>query len=94
MFQYRWLSALENDNLATQAQVLANKAYTEGSEKTQYVIKQIEIPYQKRKIIANLHLPRTDKQLPVVMVSAGLDSLQTDMWRLFRNHLAPKTLRC
>ena len=83
---------LKNDNLATQAQVLANKAYTEGSEKTQYVIKQIEIPYQKRKIIANLHLPRTDKQLPVVMVSAGLDSLQTDMWRLFRNHLAPKDI--
>jgi esterase FrsA len=83
---------LKNDNLAIQAQVLANKAYTEGSEKTKYVVKQIEVPYQKRKIIANLHLPRTDKQLPVVMVSAGLDSLQTDMWRLFRNHLAPKDI--
>ena len=47
---------LKNDNLAMQAQVLANKAYTQGAEKTQYVIKQIEVPYQKRKIIANLHL--------------------------------------
>ncbi|PFG46153.1 esterase FrsA [Vibrio sp. ES.051] len=83
---------LKNDNLALQAQVLANKAYSDGAEKTQYTIKQIEVPYQNRKIIANLHLPRTDKQLPVVMVSAGLDSLQTDMWRLFRNHLAPKDI--
>ncbi len=81
---------LKNDNLALQAQVLANKAYSEAAEKTQYTIKQIEVPYQNRKIIANLHLPRTDKQLPVVIVSAGLDSLQTDMWRLFRNHFAPK----
>ncbi|WP_321279099.1 esterase FrsA [Vibrio sp.] len=83
---------LKNDNLALQAQVLANKAYSEGAEKTQYTIKQIEVPYQNRKIIANLHLPRTDKQLPVVMVSAGLDSLQTDMWQLFRHHFAPKDI--
>ncbi len=83
---------LKNDNLALQAQVLANKAYSEASEKTHYTIKQIEVPYQNRKIIANLHLPRTDKQLPVVMVSAGLDSLQTDMWRLFRNRLAPRDI--
>jgi esterase FrsA len=83
---------LKNDNLALQAQVLANKAYSEAGEKTKYTIKQIEVPYQNRKIIANLHLPRTDKQLPVVMVSAGLDSLQTDMWRLFRNRLAPRDI--
>lgn len=83
---------LKNDNLALQAQVLANKAYSDGAEKTKYTIKQIEVPYQNRKIIANLHLPRTDKQLPVVMVSAGLDTLQTDMWRLFRNHLAPRDI--
>ncbi|MGY0617281.1 esterase FrsA [Vibrio sp. FJH11] len=83
---------LKSDNLALQAQVLANKAYSEAAEKTKYTIKQIEVPYQNRKIIANLHLPRTDKQLPVVMVSAGLDSLQTDMWRLFRNRLAPRDI--
>ncbi|GAJ71994.1 LOW QUALITY PROTEIN: fermentation/respiration switch protein [Vibrio sp. JCM 18904] len=83
---------LKNDNLASQAQVLANKAYSDGAEKTKYTIKQIEVPYQNRKIIANLHLPRTDKQLPVVMVSAGLDTLQTDMWRLFRNRLAPRDI--
>ena len=83
---------LKDDNLARQAQLLANKAYTEGAKKTRYTIKQIEVPFEKHKILVNLHLPRTDKQLPVVMVSGGLDSLQTDMWRLFRNHLAPKDI--
>ncbi|MDF2154967.1 esterase FrsA [Vibrio sp. CAU 1672] len=81
---------LKNDNLALQAQVLANKAYSAAAEKSHYTIKRIEVPYQNRKIAANLHLPHTDKPLPVVMVSAGLDTLQIEMWRLFRDYLAPK----
>ncbi|MCC2523168.1 esterase FrsA [Vibrio coralliilyticus] len=83
---------LKNDNLATQAQVLASNAYTEASKKTKYIVKQIEIPYQSKRIIAHLHLTKTDKPQPVVMVSAGLDSLQTDMWKLFRDHLAKKDI--
>ncbi|NOH52466.1 esterase FrsA [Vibrio coralliilyticus] len=83
---------LKNDNLATQAQVLASNAYTEASKKTKYIVKQIEIPYQTKRIIAHLHLTKTDKPQPVVMVSAGLDSLQTDMWKLFRDHLAKKDI--
>ncbi|ARC92966.1 hypothetical protein B6A42_14035 [Vibrio coralliilyticus] len=83
---------LKNDNLATQAQVLASNAYTEASKKTKYIVKQIEIPYQNKRIIAHLHLTKTDKPQPVVMVSAGLDSLQTDMWKLFRDHLAKKDI--
>ncbi|GAL33091.1 fermentation/respiration switch protein [Vibrio maritimus] len=80
---------LKNDNLALQAQVLANNAYNEAAKHTSHIIKQVEIPYQNRRIIANLHLVSTDKPQPVVIVSAGLDSLQTDMWRLFRDYLAP-----
>ncbi|AXN31371.1 esterase FrsA [Vibrio coralliilyticus] len=83
---------LKNDNLATQAQVLASNAYTEASKKTKYIVKQIEVPYQNKRIIAHLHLTKTDKPQPVVMVSAGLDSLQTDMWKLFRDHLAKKDI--
>lgn len=78
---------LKNDTLALQAQVLANNAYLEAAKKSKYVIKPIEIPFEKSKITAHLHLPDTDKPYPVVIVSAGLDSLQTDMWRLFRDHL-------
>ncbi|MGF1773928.1 esterase FrsA [Vibrio wakamikoensis] len=80
---------LKNDNLALQAQVLANNAYNEAAKHTSHIIKQVEIPYQNRRITANLHLVSTEKPQPVVIVSAGLDSLQTDMWRLFRDYLAP-----
>lgn len=83
---------LKNDSLSRQAQVLANTAYSEAAKQTKYVIKQIEVPYKNKKIIANLHLSKTDKPQPVVIVSAGLDSLQTDMWRLFRDHLAKRDI--
>ncbi|WP_341658742.1 esterase FrsA [Vibrio sp.] len=83
---------LKNDNLASQAQILASNAYSEAAKKTRYIIKKLEIPYQNKRIIAHLHLTSTDKPQPVVMVSAGLDSLQTDLWRLFRNHLAAKNI--
>jgi len=39
-----------------------------------------------------LHVTNTDKPRPVVIVSCGLDSLQTDMWRLFRDFLAEKDI--
>ncbi|MEH0665345.1 esterase FrsA [Vibrio scophthalmi] len=81
---------LKNDTLAAQAQVLAGNAYEEAAKQTKYTVKRLEIPHQNKKIVAHLHLTRTDEPQPVVMVSAGLDSLQTDMWRLFRDHLAKK----
>ncbi|RJX71737.1 esterase FrsA [Vibrio sinensis] len=83
---------LKNDNLALQAQVLAHKAYDEAAKKTKYIIKQLDIPYEGKRIKAYLHLTSTEKPQPVVIVSAGLDSLQTDMWRLFRDHLAKKNI--
>ncbi|TMX31962.1 esterase FrsA [Vibrio sp. Hep-1b-8] len=83
---------LKNDRLATQAQVLASNAYTEATKKTGFIVKRIEVPYQKKSIVAHLHLTSTEKPQPVVMVSAGLDSLQTDLWSLFRDHLAKKNI--
>ncbi len=83
---------IKNDNLAIQAQVLANTAYTEATKKTKYIVKRIEVPYQNKRIIAHLHLTQTDKPQPVIMVSAGLDSLQTDLWRLFRDHFAKRNI--
>ena len=79
---------LKNDNLALQAQVLANKAYSEAAKLTKYIVKQLDFNYQNKKFSGYLHLTNTDKPHPVVIVSAGLDSLQTDMWRLFRDYLA------
>ncbi|WGV99685.1 esterase FrsA [Vibrio sp. YMD68] len=83
---------LKNDNLSLQAQVQANAAYSEAAKKSKFVVKRIEVPYGKRKIIANLHATNTLQPQPVIIVSAGLDSLQSDMWRLFRDHLAPKNI--
>lgn len=80
---------IRGDNLASQAQVLANRAYEEASEKSKYVFKQLKVPYKGKTIEANLHLPHTERPLPVVIVCGGLDSVQTDMWKLFLDYLAP-----
>jgi esterase FrsA len=83
---------LKNDTLAIQAQAMANVAYGEAASLSSYVIKQLEFPYKNKKIVAHLHLSDTERPHPVVIVSAGLDSLQTDMWRLFRDYLAKRNI--
>ncbi len=83
---------LKGDNLAIQAQVLANSAYVEAMQASRYITRQINVPFQGKNIQVNLHLPHTKRPLPVVIVSAGLDSLQTDMWRIFRDYLAEKEI--
>ncbi|PWI34504.1 esterase FrsA [Vibrio albus] len=83
---------LKNDNLASQAQVLASNAYDEVIKHSSYVIKQIDFPFQGKKIHTYLHLPHTEEPLPVVVVGAGLDSLHSDLWKLFRDYLAPNNI--
>lgn len=80
---------LKGDNLAIQAQVLANAAHDEAMKHTPYITRCFEVPYQGKKIKANLHIVSTDKPQPIVMVGTGLDSLKTDLWRIFRDYLAP-----
>lgn len=74
---------LKGDSLALQAQLLANKAYEQAMDESGYILKKLDVPYEGKKIAANLHLPHTERPLPVVIVCAGIDSLQTDLWRLF-----------
>lgn len=83
---------LKNDNLAKQSENLANTAYEMAAKHTQYTIKRLEFPFQNKKIVGHLHLTNTETSKPVVIVSAGLDSLQTDMWRLFRDYLAKRDI--
>ncbi|PJC86495.1 esterase FrsA [Vibrio sp. HA2012] len=80
---------LKGDSLALQAQALASTAYDEVGKHSRYVIKQVEVPFEGKKIRAYLHLPHTKEPLPVVVVGAGLDSLHSDLWKLFRDYLAP-----
>ena len=83
---------IKGDNLATQAQLLANQAYDMAAKETTHRIEKIQVPYEGKKITCYLHLPSTEKPLPVVIVSSGMDSLQTDMWRLYRDFLAPNNI--
>lgn len=83
---------LKDDSLSIQAQALSNAAYEEGARKTSYVIKKLEFPYKKGNIVGHLHLSHTNEPQPVVIVSSGLDSLQTDIWRLFRDFLAHRNI--
>ncbi len=83
---------LKNDSLAIQAQVLASNSYAEAAKRSRYVIKKLEFPYQNRKIIAHLHMKNTDEPHPVVIVCAGLDSLQTDVWCLFRDYFVKRNI--
>ncbi|MDA9557929.1 esterase FrsA [Vibrio sp.] len=83
---------IKGDNLALQSQVLAHKTYLQAIEATKHVVKTIEVPYKGKRIQCFLHLPHTERPLPVVIVSGGLDSLQTDMWRLYRDYLAKEEI--
>ncbi len=83
---------LNNDSLAIQARALAVSAYEEAAEKTHYLVKKLEFPYKNKKIVAHLHVANTDEPRPVVILSCGLDALQTDMWRLFRDFLAKRNI--
>ncbi|WED21293.1 esterase FrsA [Vibrio sp. JC009] len=83
---------IRGDNLALQAQSLASTAYDEAMKSSKYVTKKVDIPYKGKKIQAILHLPHTNRPLPVVLLATGLDSLQTDMYRIFRDYLAPKEI--
>jgi esterase FrsA len=83
---------LKSDSLSIQAQALANATYHEAMEKTSYIVKRLEFPFKNKNIVAHLHLSHTERPQPVVMISAGLDSLQTDMWRIFRDYLAKRDI--
>lgn len=83
---------LNNDSLAIQSRALAVTAYEEAADKTQYLVKKLEFPYKNKKIVGHLHVANTDEPRPVVILSCGLDALQTDMWRLFRDFLAKRNI--
>lgn len=80
---------LKNDELADQAQLLGNMAYREAGKLFPVPLKELSIPFGNKHIQGYLHLPRTDKPLPLVMISGGIDSLQTDFIQFYLKRLAP-----
>ena len=81
---------LKGDELSIPAQVLAYSNYRESFKfSDNYLLKEINVPFQGKDVKCYLHLPHTDTILPVVIVSSGLDTLQCDYLKLFEKDLAP-----
>ncbi|MGR5146792.1 esterase FrsA [Photobacterium alginatilyticum] len=80
---------LKGDTLAAQAELQANQTYREAMEYMPHKMKTIDVKYEGKTFQAFIHLPCTDKLLPTVIVSGGLDTLQSDLWRLYHDYLGP-----
>jgi esterase FrsA len=80
---------LKNDELADQAQLLGNMAYREAGRLFKVPLKEIQVPFRGKSIQGYLHLPTTDKPVPLVIVSGGIDSLQVDFLNLYLKCLEP-----
>ncbi len=79
----------KGDDLATTAQALAHTNFVAAMEHSPYHCKVIEIPVDNKRVPCYLHLPDTDSVKPVVLVSGGLDTIQTELYPFFERFLAP-----
>lgn len=80
---------LKGDALSAQAELQANQAYREAMENMPHQMRTIDVKYENKTFQAFIHLPCTDKLLPTVIVSGGLDTLQSDLLRLYQKYLGP-----
>ncbi|AML59869.1 Fermentation/respiration switch protein [Serratia rubidaea] len=82
---------LKGDELAEQAEVLANRAYEEAALLLPYQLKELEFKIDGGSPITGfLHMPEQGKApFPTVLMCGSLDTLQTDYHRLFNDYLAP-----
>ncbi|MFP1763823.1 esterase FrsA [Lonsdalea quercina] len=82
---------LKGDELAEQAQTMANRAYEEAADLLSYELKTLSIPIDGGGTLTGfLHLPsQGSAPFPTVLVCGSLDLLQSDYYRLFHDYLAP-----
>lgn len=83
---------IKGDDLADQAQVLANRAYEEATQRLPGELKALTFQISGGSpVIGFLHMPAEAKApYPTVLLCGGLDSLQSDHYRLFHDYLAPR----
>lgn len=83
---------IKGDELADQAQVMANRAYEEATRRLPGELKALTFPIEGGSAITGfLHMPAgATAPYPTVLLCAGLDSLQSDHYRLFHDFLAPR----
>jgi esterase FrsA len=82
---------LAGDMLAEQAQTLASRAWQEAAHKLSFQLKELTFPISGGGTLTGfLHLPQEGNgPFPTVLVCGGLDMLQNDTYRLFRDYFAP-----
>ena len=83
---------IKGDELADQAQVLANRAYEEATQRLPGELKALTFPISGGSPVTGfLHMPaRVAAPYPTVLLCGGLDALQSDHYRLFHDYLAPR----
>lgn len=97
----RWLHAsnlfsiaayphLKGDELADQAQVLANRAYEEAAKRLPGSLRQLTFAIPGGAPVTGfLHTPPGNGPFPTVLMCGGLDSLQSDYYNLYETYFAP-----
>ncbi|OCG20202.1 MULTISPECIES: alpha/beta hydrolase [unclassified Gilliamella] len=80
----------KNDGLAMYAQTCAYQAYAKALNFSPFLIKELEFKVDNRRVKAILHLPKTGKACPVVLICNALGNLQIDYYRYFSEFLAPQ----
>ncbi|MEH2922664.1 esterase FrsA [Samsonia erythrinae] len=98
----RWLNAanlysiaayphIKGDELAEQAQTLANRAYAEAAKYLPYELKELAFPIAGGGTLTGfLHMPsRAKAPFPTILMCGSLEMLQSDYHRLFRDYFAP-----
>jgi esterase FrsA len=83
---------LKGDTLAEQAELLANKAFTQSADASPYGLKEIPFAIPGGATVSGfLHMPNIGKApFPTVLMCGGLDTLQSDYHQLFKRYLAAR----
>ncbi|EGX9204876.1 esterase FrsA, partial [Salmonella enterica] len=82
---------LKGDELAEQAQVLANRAYEEAAQRLPGSLREMEFAVPGGSpVTAFLHMPKGDGPFPTVLMCGGLDAMQTDYYTLYERYFAPR----
>ncbi|CAH6177783.1 TPA: esterase FrsA [Klebsiella pneumoniae] len=81
---------IKGDELAEQAQALANRAYEEAAQRLPGSLRELEFTIPGGSPITGfLHMPKGEGPFPTVLMCGGLDSLQTDYYNLYENYFSP-----
>ncbi len=82
---------LKGDELAEQAQALANRAYEEAAQRLPGRMRELEFTIRRRAVTGScICLQEGDGPFPTVLMCGGLDSLQIDHYSLYERYFAPK----